>query len=145
MESDENRSDLVTPDSDTVRDPESEGPDNLDVRSTFVAEVTYKQVVFSSGVPWGEKAKEEEEKEGRGIERVSGGKEEKGGEGGGGEEEEEEEEGPAREGTLSEKEKAEQVDVYLFHLIRLLRVPATRTLPEFFLLPVPYLEFLSTF
>ena len=62
VESDENISDLVTPDSDTVKGPESEGPDNLDVRSTFVAEVTYKQVVFSSGVPWGEKAKGEEER-----------------------------------------------------------------------------------
>ena len=102
VESDE--SDLVTPESGhSVRGLESEGPEALDVRSTFVAEVTYKQVVFSSGVPWGEG-----EKERRGIERGSGGEKRKGGEGGG--EEEEEGEGPAGEGTLSEKEKAEQVE-----------------------------------
>ena len=100
VESDE--SDLVTPESGhSVRGLESEGPEALDVRSTFVAEVTYKQVVFSSGVPWGEG-----EKERRGIERGSGGEKRKGGEGGG----EEEGEGPAGEGTLSEKEKAEQVE-----------------------------------
>ena len=117
-------SDFVTPESGTVRGPEPEPA--LDVRSTFVAEVTYKQVVFSSGVPCGEGARGEGEKEWGGIERGSGGKQGKGGEGGGqGQEEEEEEEegegeGPAGEGTLSEKEKAEQVEdetQCVFHMV----------------------------
>ena len=98
-------SDFVTPDSATVKDPKPEPP--LDVRSTFVAEVTYKQVVFPSGVACGVGAKGEGEKELREIERRSGGKQ---GRAGGGEEEGEGEEGPAREGTLSEREKAEQVE-----------------------------------
>ena len=79
VESDE--SDLVTPERGTVIVPEPEPA--LDVRNTFVAEVTYKQVVFSSGVPCGEGARGEGEKEWGGIERGSGGKQGKGGEGGG--------------------------------------------------------------
>ena len=48
-------SDLVEPNSDLARGPHSEGgTEACDVRSTFVAEVTYKQVVFPRGAEAGQ-------------------------------------------------------------------------------------------
>ena len=49
-------SDLVEPNSDLARGPHSEGATEAccDVRSTFVAEVTYKQVVFPRGAEAGQ-------------------------------------------------------------------------------------------
>ena len=48
-------SDLVEPNSDLARGPHSEGgTEPCDVRSTFVAEVTYKQVVFPRGAEAGQ-------------------------------------------------------------------------------------------
>ena len=90
VERETNRRDLVRPDIEIVRGSESEEPDSSDVRSTFVAEVTYKQVVFASGAPWTE-----------GVES-RGGKD-------GGRGEEEEGEVLTGEGTLSGKERKEQV------------------------------------
>ena len=92
------KSDLVEPNSDLTRGPHSEGgTEACDVRSTFVAEVTYKQVVFPRGAEVGQ-AGQGERGGGGGGEEVQGG-----GEGGGGEEVI-----PGGE-ILSEREKAEQV------------------------------------
>ena len=92
-------SDLVEPNSDLARGPHSEGATEAccDVRSTFVAEVTYKQVVFPRGAEAGQGEKGGGEDQGGG-EGVQGG-----GEGGGGEEV------ITGEEILSEREKAEQV------------------------------------
>ena len=95
-------SDLVEPNNDLARGPHSEGATEAccDVRSTFVAEVTYKQVVFPRGAEAGQAGQGEREGGGDqgGGEEVQGG-----GEGGGGEEVI-----PGEE-ILSEREKAEQV------------------------------------
>ena len=93
------KSDLVEPNSDLTRGPHSEGAtEACDVRSTFVAEVTYKQVVFPRGAEAGQGEKGGGGDQGGGGEEVQGG-----GEGGGGEEVI-----PGEE-ILSEREKAEQV------------------------------------
>ena len=96
-------SDLVEPNSDLARGPHSEGgTEACDVRSTFVAEVTYKQVVFPRGAEAGQAG--QGERGGGGDQGAGGGEEvQGGGEGGGGEEVI-----PGEE-ILSEREKAEQV------------------------------------
>ena len=92
-------SDLVEPNSDLTRRPHSEEgtTEACDVRSTFVAEVTYKQVVFPRGAEAGQGEK------GGGGDQGGGEGVQGGGEGGGGEEVI-----PGEE-ILSEREKAEQV------------------------------------
>ena len=91
-------SDLVEPNSDLARGPHSEGgTEACDVRSTFVAEVTYKQVVFPRGAGAGQGER------GGGGDQGGGEEVQGGGEGGGGEEVI-----PGEE-ILSEREKAEQV------------------------------------
>ena len=69
-------SDLVEPNSDLARGPHSEGATEAccDVRSTFVAEVTYKQVVFPRGAEAGQG-----EREGGGDQGGGGGEEVQGG------------------------------------------------------------------
>ena len=96
-------SDLVEPNSDLARGPHSEGgTEACDVRSTFVAEVTYKQVVFPRGAETGQAR--QGERGGGGDQGAGRGEEvQEGGEGGGGEEVI-----PGEE-ILSEREKAEQV------------------------------------
>ena len=102
-------SDLVEPNSDLARGPHSEGGTEAccDVRSTFVAEVTYKQVVFPRGAEVGQAGQGEKGgggDQGEGDQGGGGGEEvQGGGEGGGGEEVI-----PGEE-ILSEREKAEQV------------------------------------
>ena len=92
-------SDLVEPNSDLARGPHSEGAtEACDVRSTFVAEVTYKQVVFPRGAEVGQAGQGVGGGDQGGGEEVQGG-----GEGGGGEEV------ISWEEILSEREKAEQV------------------------------------
>ena len=95
-------SDLVEPNSDLTRRPHSEEgtTEACDVRSTFVAEVTYKQVVFPRGAEAGQAGQGER---GGGGDQGGGGEVQGGGEGGGGEEVI-----PGEE-ILSEREKAEQV------------------------------------
>ena len=96
------KSDLVEPNSDLTRGPHSEegATEACDVRSTFVAEVTYKQVVFPRGAEAGQAERGER---GGGGDQGGGGGVQGGGEGGGGEEVI-----PGEE-ILSEREKAEQV------------------------------------
>ena len=92
-------SDLVEPNSDLTRGPHSEegATEACDVRSTFVAEVTYKQVVFPRGAEAGQGEK------GGGGDQGGGEGVQGGGGGGGGEEV------ITGEELLSEKERAEQV------------------------------------